>query len=45
MLVFTHSMPQFFADACSIQKKIIVKIFQLQNYHNVYRFSAVSWLN
>lgn len=32
MLMFNHSMPQFFTDACSIPKKIIVKLFLLHNY-------------
>ena len=30
MLLFNHSMPQFFADACTIQEKIIVNLFQLE---------------
>lgn len=29
MLMFNHSMPQFFSVACSIQKKIIVKLFKV----------------
>ncbi len=32
MLLFNHSMPQFFTDAFTIQKKIIVDLSQLFNY-------------
>lgn len=40
-----HSMPQFFAVARTIQRKITVNLVQLQKYHNVYRSGTVSWLN